>query len=644
MTISTKAQSLRFADTHPVNNPDSLERWLQANPKATALLRLKNLIALERTHDWLDIGKMGRYLPQLYSLAIRTKNPTALAAWDFLKAEKAYLSDDLYTAIQHGSRALNRFEKLNDVSGQVNTHCLLFAIKDNRHGEYTAADSTLTELHWQQSQQLLTAHPNPHDQVFIDYVAFNQAYIQTDKFLMKQIAERGLRHIITNPSCSYARRVFEVVRGVMYYRSEDFRASYTQNKKLLTAYPTTDAYDLAALYYNLGNDCLRLNRLQEGLAYYQQSARFSLACIPVRFVLLVEIYQGASELAAQNGLFNKAYTYLKQAKLYEDEAKIRKSNQQMQAFQARYEFSRRQQENDQLRQQQQAVEFRNWVYLISLGVALLIISIITLLAMRLRGANTQLTQALTEVQQLTKAREHFIAIIAHDLRKPLISFQGLADLVSSLLREGKFDQIRTISKTIDASGAQIETMLDNILKWALTEREAIPYNPASILLLDPICSVVSLYQNLTKFSNLNIQVNCPPELRVYADADALRLVVRNLLDNALKHLSGGGQIVIEAQALPTKQVAFRIQDTGRGMSAARLAYLQAVLSGSEPGNIGQHGLGFGLLLVRDFVGRNGGRVEVVSEIEGGTAFVVTLPGGRSEVPTRKPALMEDRLI
>lgn len=632
MPAVSVSQSFTFANAHPVNNPDSLEHWLQANRKAPALLRLKNLIALERTRYWLGKSKMGRHLTELYALATQTRNPTALAAYEFLKAQKAYDSDDLYKATWHSSRALNQFEKLNDVSGQINAHCLLFSIQFNKYRSFTAADSTLTEAHWQQAEKLLVAHPNPHDLVFMNYAAIRRANVQADKLRGKKLIVNTLRYIAATPVCSYARRIFEFMQRGLYYSDGNFRSSYAENKKALAQ--TTDAYELAAIYYNLGNDCMRLNRLNEGLACYERATKFALICSPVRFNILVSVNENASLLAANNGLFEKAYSYLKQARTYEKQANAQANSRRMQEFQARYEFARRQRQIDLLQQKQAIAQFQNRVYIAVISVAVLALLVISLLAWRLyqnrqqlQQTNQQLNVALAEVQQLNKAREHFIGIIAHDMRKPLISFRGLADLVSDRLKQRAYADIRQMSHAIDQASVQIETMLDNLLHWALAQRETIPYQPERLLLIDLLHRVTDLYQNLVQFQNIRITIDCPDTLSVLADSNGLQLIVRNLLDNALKNLGsvGVGEVRITASVTTNQQVQIQLEDNGEGMTPDQLTFLQALFSGQAEGHVGQNGLGLGLLLVRDFAARNHGYVEVVGQPEGGTCFIIYMP-------------------
>lgn len=632
IAIKGLSQSFTFADVHPVNNPDSLEQWLNANPKAPALVRIKNLIMLERTHNWLKIGEMGRRLPTLHALAVQTHDPTALAAYDFLKAKNEYRSNNLYGATLYGSRALTQFEKHRDISGQINAHCLLFSIGYGQNGYPSAADTNLTQAHWQQSQQLLAAHPNPHDQIAINSMALHQINVQSDLARQQQFLLGVLNYIMATPACAYARRNFQMRRGGLYYQAGNYQASYAHAKRILIKYPTTDAYELATIYFNLGNDCTQLDRLNEGLSYYQKATKLALVCSPVRYEILVPAYEMASNLAVNKGLFEKAYRYLVQARTYEQQANEQANNRRMQELQARYESSRRQRQIDLLQKKQEIDQYQRNLYIKLLGLSGLGLITISLLAWRLyrnrqklQQKNLELEEALAEVQQLNTTLEHFIGIIAHDMRKPLISFRNLAELIGDRLQKRAYGDIQLISRAIDQSGNQIETMLDNLLRWALAQREAIPYRPESLLLISLLNRVTDLYRNLVQFQHIQITVDCPETLYVWADDNGLQLIVRNLLDNALKHLGAVGEVRVTAIVTADQQVQIQIDDSGEGIAPNQLAFLQDFFAGHVEGHVGQKGLGLGLLLVRDFAARNNGHVEVTSQPGQHTFFSVYVP-------------------
>lgn len=115
---------------------------------------------------------------------------------------------------------------------------------------------------------------------------------------------------------------------------------------------------------------------------------------------------------------------------------------------------------------------------------------------------------------------------------------------------------------------------------------------------------------------------------VWADVDGLELIVRNLIDNALKAIGSSGCISVSGVLLPDHQVRIEVWNSGSGVTSDKLLFLQGVLVGRRSVQLGEQGLGLGLLLVRDFVARNKGNITVEHGRPEGICFVVTLPVSR----------------
>lgn len=272
-------------------------------------------------------------------------------------------------------------------------------------------------------------------------------------------------------------------------------------------------------------------------------------------------------------------------------------------------------------------------YLIALLVVSLLLLIILRLVFQLRQKQEQLTQAninlintLHEVKQLNSAHNSFMRIIAHDMRRPLIYFRGLADILNNLLKAGDFMKIEAISHDIDSTSLALETMLNNLILWATSQHEPIPYSPENLQVDSVVGKVVATFALLTKHDKITITLKCPPDLTLFADPNALKLIMRNLIDNAIKNCLEQGHILITCEEKADhNMVQIMVADNGIGIEKSQLGIIQDVLAGRRIAHPEQVRMGMGLLLVRDFTLRNKGSVFIESKLEKGTQVVLLLP-------------------
>ncbi|MBN8820641.1 MULTISPECIES: HAMP domain-containing sensor histidine kinase [unclassified Spirosoma] len=272
-------------------------------------------------------------------------------------------------------------------------------------------------------------------------------------------------------------------------------------------------------------------------------------------------------------------------------------------------------------------------YLLVLFVVSLLLLVVLMLAFQLRQKQEELTQAninlintLQEMKQLSSAHSYFIRIIAHDMRRPLISFRGLADILNNLLKAGDFLKIKAISQDIDSTSLALETMLDNLILWAISQHEPIPYQPENLEVADIMHKVVNIFELLTKYDKITITLQCPSDLTLFADPNALKLILRNLIDNAIKNCSEQGDILIACEEkIDSNMVQIMVTDNGVGIKKSQLEIIQDVLAGRRITYPEQVGMGMGLMLVRDFTIRNQGSVFIESKLEQGTQVFLLLP-------------------
>ncbi len=187
------------------------------------------------------------------------------------------------------------------------------------------------------------------------------------------------------------------------------------------------------------------------------------------------------------------------------------------------------------------------------------------------------------------------------------------------------DEFVSFSKKIKTNVDYVYTDLDNLLSWAQSQQNGLKSSIEELGLYDVIIEKVDLLAESSSVKAITIHVEVDRDLRVRADKNQLGLIIRNLVSNAIKFSQEGGVVIIGASE-KKDQVEVAITDNGVGIAAADIEKLfRAGVNFSMPGTKNEKGIGLGLLLVKEFVELNNGKIHVTSKLGEGSTFTFSLP-------------------
>jgi signal transduction histidine kinase len=164
-----------------------------------------------------------------------------------------------------------------------------------------------------------------------------------------------------------------------------------------------------------------------------------------------------------------------------------------------------------------------------------------------------------------------------------------------------------------------------LLTWARSQRNLIEYHSTELKIINLVEHCIKVLDETAKNKSITLSHEIDPDLSAYCDENTILTVIRNLISNALKFTDIGGSITIGGSSIEGF-IQISVADTGIGMSETNLKKLfKQDQIFTKPGTKGEKGTGLGLLLCKDFVEGNGGKIRVESEIGKGTTFYFTLP-------------------
>lgn len=244
----------------------------------------------------------------------------------------------------------------------------------------------------------------------------------------------------------------------------------------------------------------------------------------------------------------------------------------------------------------------------------------------LEKLNKSLEEKIAELKKSNNEKDIFFSIIAHDLRSPLNGFWGLTRILVEELPNMTIDQIHQITLSMENSATSLYHLLENLLEWARMQQGLIPFDPKPVELLPEVKESIVMILESAKSKEIEITYDIPNDLAVFADSKMLQFVIRNLVSNAVKFTYKGGKINVSAKDKGDNRVEISIKDSGIGMNNTMVDHLFRLESQTNRnGTEGEPSTGLGLTLCKEFVEKQGGKIEVESKEGKGSIFYFTIP-------------------
>jgi two-component system phosphate regulon sensor histidine kinase PhoR len=235
----------------------------------------------------------------------------------------------------------------------------------------------------------------------------------------------------------------------------------------------------------------------------------------------------------------------------------------------------------------------------------------------------------TEIRRLEAVRRDFVANVSHELKTPLTSISGYAE---TLLAERPVAPTeRQFLETILANAHRMQRLVDDLLDLARIESGRWQPDLAAMDLADVAAEVVADFAGRGDELGVTILTDIGPGAgTLLADPEGVRLVLRNLIDNALRYTPAGGRITLRS-SVEEEGISLQVEDTGSGIPREHLSRVFERFYRVDPSRSrAEGGTGLGLAIVRHTVEAHGGRVGIESELGEGTRVAAWFPGGLTE--------------
>ena len=239
--------------------------------------------------------------------------------------------------------------------------------------------------------------------------------------------------------------------------------------------------------------------------------------------------------------------------------------------------------------------------------------------------NQKLLQSEERLKKMNMSKDRLFSIISHDLRNPFNALLGVTEILNKNISRLNEERIKKFTEIIHTSARSLHSMVESLLEWSRAQSNNIKYRPELFDLRPIILNVFTLFELTAINKKIDLVSNVNETNFVFADRETISLVLRNLIDNAIKFTKEGGKVIVTSKKIDNF-VEVSVTDTGIGINAEDISMLfrfDEVFT--RNGTQGEQGTGLGLIMCKEFIELNKGKINVISNTNVGSTFYFTIP-------------------
>lgn len=229
-----------------------------------------------------------------------------------------------------------------------------------------------------------------------------------------------------------------------------------------------------------------------------------------------------------------------------------------------------------------------------------------------------------QLKALNASKDKFFSIIAHDLRNPIAGFLNLTEVLTNNFNVFSEKESKEFIEVMNQASKQLYNLLENLLQWSKSQTGNITYEPKFVSVRKMVDNTIDALMINIENKSIKININIDKKTIVFVDENMITTVIRNLISNAIKFTHPEGLISIRC-VKKDEHVELSVIDNGVGIKKEDQKKLFRIDQHiTTQGTSEEKGTGLGLILCKEFIEKNDGKIWVESELNKGSAFIFTL--------------------
>jgi len=411
--------------------------------------------------------------------------------------------------------------------------------------------------------------------------------------------------------------------GLSYLHLNDFKDADTYlSEGFALLQKEKDTVSLIVAYMNIAN--LYYEQYKDNLAipYFEKAYTLSKKIKDPQLKMNAALNMAV--VAENDKRFNTALTYRKEYENWRDSLNDQNKIWAIADLEKRFTVRQKEKEIDVLEAENKLkIAERNGFFYSSVLLLILFGTGIYFYRQKSKTNKIILSQK-NELDALNASKDQLFSIVSHDLRSSVNALKNSNDKLLKSLENKEYHELDKLLHHNSAIANGSYNLLDNLLHWAMLQTKQFYFHKESVHLLSIVQQVAFNYKPLLTDKDIHFENQVPKSVFVLADLSSLKIVLRNLLDNAIKFTPEKGRIFITAEVTDDHCILC-IEDSGVGIPPELLNHLNnETFSASKKGNHEKTGTGLGMQLCSDMIRKNEGKMLIESTENKGTTIRIQL--------------------
>lgn len=385
-----------------------------------------------------------------------------------------------------------------------------------------------------------------------------------------------------------------------------------------------DPVQLYKIYSNIAN--LYYEQYKDKKAIYYFEKAYQLAQKTAAFNLKEDAAFNMATVEEAQSNFKQALAYRKEHEQWKDSLNNQNNIWAIADLEKKFAVKEKQKEVNLLEAKNKIHRAERNTLLWSSGLLIILLGTGIYFYFQKVKTNLIISKQKAVLDDLNATKDKLFSIVSHDLRSSVNALKSSNSKLQNSLDTKNYELLDTQLNTNSAIANGAYNLLDNLLNWALLQTEQSFFYQENTHLLSIARQVAFNYEPLMVHKSIVFKTQIPTSVLIFVDTDSFKIILRNLLDNAIKFCPENGQVSLYTRLTDDGFCHLIIEDTGSGMTETKRKELLApTVLLSKKGKEEGIGTGLGMQLCKSLIAKNNGKLDIETKLNQGTKMIIVLP-------------------